>query len=313
MDLKLISENFLPIEDTHVIYYAEYGNIKGNAILNIHGGPGLSSQAKYAQLFELEKYRVIVFDQRGCGKSIYHKPLYRNTTDYLIADIERIREILKIDKWFLNGGSWGSTLALAYALKYPNRILGLLLASTFLGRRKDMSWLYGQTKSPPTLIFPDVYLEYRQILQKYEITNQKGLKKLSYVMNTEDDSQRHEIAKKLYFFEKNMFSIESNPIGGSNIIDLNLANSKNIYLHYASNNFFLKKNYIINNFNILQEIPILLVHGRYDLVCPLEGIFEFTKNLDKLKLVILSSNGHSFTDKGKAILQKEYELFLALH
>jgi proline iminopeptidase len=176
------SEGYLDTQDGHKVYFAEYGNRAGIPILNVHGGPGLSSQAKYAGMFNLRQYRVITFDQRGCGKSVSKRMFYRNTTQHIVKDMERLRRQLGIAQWYLNGGSWGSTLALAYAVSYRNRTLGLLLASTFLGREADMRWLFGDHNSLPAKVFPETFAEYKTLLMKYGVHSASGLHKLAIVM-----------------------------------------------------------------------------------------------------------------------------------
>lgn len=310
MNPILIETSFLPVCDNHRVFYAEYGNPGGLAILNIHGGPGLQSQEKYAQLFDLNRYRVIIFDQRGCGKSACVDPYYRNTLQDILEDMERIRTHLTIDNWFVNGGSWGSTVALAYAQAYPASTRGVLVASTFLGIEANMTWLYGDDESVPGKFYPDLYRDYKQFLARYGVSCQDDLCLLADVMRNGTFTQQIEIAESVLRFERRIF-IHGDDYQSRDQTDHEaVVRYKAIYLHYASQNFFLETNQIIKNARLLESIPVVLVHGRDDRVCPLEDVHRFSQSLPLSRLVTLPSNGHSFDATGRDMLIATYSDFL---
>ena len=189
-----IKENFskmLKVDDTHTIYYEESGNPNGVPVVFLHGGPGCGTAPSCRQYFDPEFYRIILFDQRGSGKSTPHACLENNDTWHIIEDIEKIREDLNIDKWLVFGGSWGSTLSLCYAIKHPERVLGLVLRGIFLGRREDILWIY--EKGVASNIHPESFERYESIIPREE---RHDMIRAYYKRLTSEDRETREVAAK---------------------------------------------------------------------------------------------------------------------
>lgn len=302
-------EGYLPPCDGHQIYYASYGATHGPVILNIHGGPGLHSQAKYAAQFDLTRHCVITFDQRGCGRSQFSDRLQNNSLEKTITDIERLRQHLSIRKWYLNGGSWGSTLALAYTQHYPENVTGLMIASTFLGDHDCMRWLYGDSNTLAERRFPHEYATYRQFLDRFSVKTQSDLAKVARLLVDGERKTQEEIVHAILRFERRMYVYGDIASDQYDISD-RLIEMKMVYMHYASNHFFLSDRQISNDTTSFANTPILLVHGEYDTVCPIDEIRAFARRNKSSSLLELPDNGHSFNPQGKAMSTAAYAQFL---
>ena len=205
-----IKENFskmLKVDETHTIYYEESGNPQGVPVVFLHGGPGCGTSASGRQYFDPEFYRIILFDQRGSGKSTPHACLENNDTWHIIEDMEKIREDLNVDKWLVFGGSWGSTLALCYAIKHPERVLGLVLRGIFLGRREDILWIY--EKGGASNIHPEAFERYESIIPKDE---RRDMVRAYYNRLTSEDRQTREIAAREWsMWEGSLVTLHPDP------------------------------------------------------------------------------------------------------
>ena len=305
----LTQSGILPVEGGHEIYYACYGSERKPTIVNVHGGPGLKSKEKYARQFDLTRYHVVTFDQRGCGQSRFNNVLDANTLTDLVNDMERLRRHIGVSRWFLNGGSWGATLCLAYAQKYPEQVSGLLLASTFLGDFERMTWLHGAPHQIADELFPKEYATYRTFLDTFGIKNRDDLKKLVSILMSGDLVQGANIVTALTQFERRLYvahQIRPETLIVTDAIRL----TKSIYLHYAYNRFFTSEGQFSQDKNTFSEMPIILVHGEMDYVCPLTDIECFARDKKQLRLVTLHNNGHSFDDAGKKATEEAYAQFL---
>src|SRR3990167_1869935 len=193
MNQKPFNTGYLEEQDGHRVYFCEYGNPKGEAIVTLHGGPGSKSKAKYVKPYDLKKYHVITFDQRGCGESQPVGETSLNTTHDLVSDMERLRSKLGIEKWFVSGGSWGAALALAYAETHPVNVKGLLLSSIFLARPRDIQWAFTESDGIER-IFPDLWEKRLEFLKKYNVTPANAAKSLLEKMRLASPEEVKEIA-----------------------------------------------------------------------------------------------------------------------
>ena len=288
-------EYALTCGDIHNIYVEESGNPNGQPIIFLHGGPGGGCGAKQRRFFDPNHYRIILFDQRGCGKS---KPLgetKENTTKDLVSDIEKIRKHLNIEKWILFGGSWGSSLALAYGIKYPEYLIGLILRGVFLSRKKELDWFLKDVNQ----FFP----EYHELLlnHKDNINRDNLVKEYTNLIF----GSNFDIAKKAAVawnrFEGSILKL----LPTSNVNDSNeeinyefeLARAK-VQLHYINNLCFIDGNDILNKVEVLKGIPVEIVQGRYDMVCPPKTAYDLKQRLPHSELVIINDAGHSASEDG---------------
>ena len=286
--LTPFNSGYLPKVDGHEIFFAEYGNREGEAILTIHGGPGSHHKPRHVECLDLNKYCVIAFDQRGCGLSKYDDLLKENNTQKILDDAERLRIYLKISSWFVAGSSWGSTLALAYAEKYPSSVKGILLSSIFLGRKSDDDWAFGGKGANE--LFPDLWDQTKSSLSVAELLNEIEHAELS---------KRNELVAKVLSWEGNLMTSQSDIAitDPSEVTDEYLAMVK-ISLHYNTHDYFLEDNEILNKISSIKEIPTVIVHGRYDILCPANGAYTLHKSLNNSELIMLPSSNHKLSADG---------------
>lgn len=288
-EIKPYARHDLAVDDTHVLYLEECGEPDGIPVLFVHGGPGAGCSQHDRRYFDPEKYRIILFDQRGAGRSQPHAELTNNTTPELIGDMEKIREFLNIDKWLLFGGSWGSTLSLLYAQAYPERVHGLVLRGIFLCRKEDLSWFY---QAGADRIFPDYWEDFIQPIPPEE---RDDLIAAYYQRLTgENELAKMGAAKAWSLWEGRCATLRPNPEVVGNFSDLHFAVSlARIEAHYFMNEIFVRKNQIIEEADRLQGIPGVIVHGRYDMVCPLDNATLLHHVWPDSTLNIIRDAGHS--------------------
>lgn len=282
------------VDEPHVLYVEESGNPEGIPVLFVHGGPGAGCEPYHRRFFDPNVYRIILFDQRGSGRSTPHAELEGNTTQALVADMEMIREKLAINRWVLFGGSWGSTLSLVYAETHVDRVMGLIVRGIFLCRQKEISWFYQQGADR---IFPDYWQDFVAPIPENERDNL--LKAYYQRLTGENEIAQMHAAKAWSIWEGRTATLEQN----KNVIDhfgsahtaLSLAR---IECHYFMNDSFLEENQILNNADKLQNIPGVIVQGRYDLICPMESAWELHQAWPKAELKIITDAGHSATEPG---------------
>lgn len=293
--IKPYAEHRLSVDPLHSLYVEESGNEKGIPIVFIHGGPGAGSSPDNRRFFDPTQFRIIVFDQRGCGQSSPHAELTDNTTQALVSDLEAIREHLNIEKWVLFGGSWGSTLALVYAQTHPDRVLHLVLRGVFLGRAEDISWFYGSEGAAK--LFPDYWEE---LLEPLSTSERAEVLQSYYTRLTgKDELVRMGAAKAWSQWEARCSTLDPS----AHVVDFftqpHLALSLAcIETHYFMHNSFLEPNQILKNVNRLTGIPGTLVHGRYDVICPLEGAYALHKAWKGSELQIIRDAGHAQYERG---------------
>ncbi len=286
------NETFYLQAGSHELYVEESGNSGGLPVLFLHGGPGAGSRPYHRRFFDPEIYRIIVFDQRGAGRSRPHAELANNTTKNLISDIELIREHFSIEQWLVFGGSWGSTLALLYAQAYPNNVLGLILRGIFLCRRHEIAWFYQQGASR---VFPDYW---RDFLAPIPESERDDMVAAYYARLTGDDEiARMAAAKAWAQWEARCASLQPDPGIRDEFADPHVALSlARIEAHYFYHDCFLAPNQILRDAHRLHHIPGVIVHGRYDLICPLENAVQLQEAWPAAQLKVISDAGHAATE-----------------
>ena len=290
--LKVNEVYNIPVSGGHQLYVEESGTPYGIPAIVIHSGPGGFSETLHRRLFDPERYRIILFDQRGCGQSMPLSCLENNTTQDLLADIETIRKTLQIDRWLVAGGGWGSLLALLYAEKHPQQVRALLLWSIFLGRKEDINWFFGDGTR---LIFPDYWESFVAPIPENE---RSELLNAYYTRLTgNDDLVRRVAAKAWASWEGRATTLEPQQKRIDHFTDPPHANSlARISCHYFRQNCFLKDNEVLANAKALADIPGTIIHGRYDMVCLLGNAWELHKAWPKSKLKIIRDAGHAITE-----------------
>ena len=286
---------FLQVSDLHNLYWEESGNPGGQPILFLHGGPGMGTLPQNRNFFDPDHYRIILFDQRGAGKSIPFADLTQNTTWDLVEDIEKLRNFLKVEKWIVFGGSWGSTLALTYAECYPTKVKGLILRGIFLSRQKEIDWFY---QCGANHLYPDAWEEFIRPIPKEE---QNNLVKAYYKRLTSSDSNRRQEAALAWArWEGSVVKLQFDP----KTLALFTAGVQSeaiacLECHYFINrSFFETDNLILNNINKIRHIPCVIVHGRYDIPCPVENAWDLHKLWPESVLEIIPDAGHSPGEPG---------------
>lgn len=287
-------EYMLTCGDIHNIYVEESGNPDGQPILFLHGGPGGGCGAKQRRFFDPKYYRIILFDQRGCGKSTPLGETKENTTKDLISDIETIRKHLNIKKWILFGGSWGSSLALAYGVRYPEYLIGLILRGVFLSREKELDWFLKDVDQ----FFPE---HYELLLNHKDNINKDNLLE-EYTRLVFGNN--FNIAKKASVawnkFEGSVLKLlPTSDLSDNKEInyEFELARAK-VQLHYINNLCFIDGEKILNKVEVLKNIPVEIIQGRYDMVCPPKTAYDLKQRLPHSQLVIIADAGHSASEDG---------------
>lgn len=285
----------LKVSDLHEIYYEESGNKNGPAIVFVHGGPGGGADPDSRRFFDPSHYRIILFDQRGCGRSTPHAELKDNTTWDLVSDMEVIREKLQIDKWVVFGGSWGSTLSLAYAVTHPDRVKGLVLRGIFLCRKQEINWFYQEGASR---IYPDAWDIYRDHIPANE--RHDFVSAYHQRLTSEDKNTRMEAARRWSVWEGSTSRlIPDNKMMDRYGQDEFAIAFARIECHYFTNNAFFKTdNYLIEQCHKIQHVPTEIIHGRYDVVCPVENAWDLKRALPKANLQIIADAGHAAKEPG---------------
>jgi proline iminopeptidase len=293
-EIKPYARHELAVQAPHVLYVDESGSPDGLPVVFIHGGPGAGCDAASRRYFDPNLYRIVTFDQRGCGRSTPHASLENNTTQALIADMEQIREQLGIDKWVLFGGSWGSTLALAYAQMHPERVQGLILRGIFLCRPQEFDWFYQEGASR---LFPDYWEDYLAPIPADERGN---LMQAFYKRLTGPDqiAQMH-AAKAWSTWEGRTATLRPNPQVVDRFTDSHRALSiARIECHYFVNNAFLEQDQLLRDMPKIAHLPGVIVHGRYDVICPLDNAWALHKAWPNSELQIIRDAGHSAAENG---------------
>ena len=281
--------------DGHQIYYEQCGNPNGKPAVFLHGGPGGGGSIAVRRFFNPEKYNIVIFDQRGCGRSKPHGCLENNTTWDLVDDIEALKNILEINNWLVFGGSWGSTLSLAYSQTYPKSVSEMVLRGIFMLRKKELDWFYQEGASN---IFPEAW---EKFLKPIDIDQRNNLMAAYYkIFKSDDEEKKLSAAIAWSRWEGSTSSLSYNPDMANSFSDPKFALAfALIENHYFVNKGFLEhENQLIETgIDIIRHIPTTIVQGRYDIVCPMATAWELSKNWPEAKLIIAPSSGHTAFEK----------------
>ena len=285
----------LQVSSLHTIHFEQVGNPNGKPVVFLHGGPGGGIDPIYYRYFNPEKWRVVLFDQRGCGRSTPHAELQENTTWNLVSDIETLRSHLGIARWVVFGGSWGSTLALAYSQTHPDACLGLILRGIFLLRQQELRWFYQEGAS---YIFPDAWENY---LQPIPVEEREDLIAAYYKRLTSPDANvRSQAARAWSIWEASTSKLLPDlglqqRFGESQFADA----FARIECHYFVNRgFFATEDQLLCNCDRIRHLPTVIVQGRYDVVCPMKSAWDLHQALPEAELIVVPDAGHSMTEPG---------------
>ena len=291
--IKPYDSGFLNV-DQHQVYFEQCGNPNGKPALFLHGGPGGGGSEEVRRFFNPDLYRIIIFDQRGCGRSKPHGCLENNTTWHLVSDIENLREKLGIENWLVFGGSWGSTLSLAYAQAHPKSVSELVLRGIFLLRKEELHWFYQDGASR---IFPEAWSGFLDIIDENKRNN---LMSSYHEIFKSDDKEKRlkaaiawskwEAATSSLAYKPSLVEEFSNPE-----FALAFALIENHY--FVNKGWFKTENQIIENIDIIRSIPAVIVQGRYDVVCPMKTAWELSEAWPEAELIVAPASGHAAFEK----------------
>lgn len=293
-EIKPYQRHQIAVEPPHELYVDESGNPDGIPVLFVHGGPGAGCGKYDRRFFDPEIYRIVLFDQRGAGRSRPHAELSNNSTQKLVADIDVIRTHLGIEKWVLFGGSWGSTLSLVYAQTYPERVLGLILRGVFLCRPQDLQWFYQDGASR---IFPDYWADFVQPIPADE--RHDVIAAYHRYLTGDNEIQQMSAAKAWALWEGRCATLRPSQEVVDSFTEPHRALSLAcIEAHYFVNHAFLEKDQILRNAAQLAGIPGIIVHGRYDMICPLDNALALHQAWPDSQLQIIRDAGHASRELG---------------
>lgn len=293
-DIKPYRSEYLSVQAPHEIYFEECGNPQGIPVLFVHGGPGGGCHTSDRCFFDPDKYRIILFDQRGAGRSKPHAELLHNNTQALIEDMEQLREHLGVTQWLLFGGSWGSTLSLLYGQAHPDKVLGFILRGIFLCRQKDIDWFY---QGGAAHVFPDYWQSFIKPIPESERNNM--LAAYYQRLTSSNELAKMAAAKAWSQWEGQCSSLRPNHELVENFSAPHLAVAlARIETHFFMHDSFIEENQILNNMDAIKHLPGIIVHGRYDMVCPLDNAVALYDLWQESELKIIRDAGHSSREAG---------------
>ena len=289
------ASGLLRVDDVHEIYWEVSGNPNGKPVVFLHGGPGGGTEPKHRRFFDPKRYRIVLLDQRGCGKSRPHASLANNTTWHLVADIEALREHLSVERWQVFGGSWGSTLALAYAQKHPERVTELVLRGIFTFAKDEMDWFY---RNGTRMLFPDAYADFLTAIP----TEEQGDIIAAYHrrLTGDDPKERARAARAWSLWECRVATLMPDPdlVRHCEETSFTLAFAR-IECHYFVNAGFLDSDtQLLDHIDVMRHIPGVIVHGRYDVICPPRNAWRLHQAWPESKLTFVDDAGHSANEPG---------------
>ena len=282
----------LEVGSGHSLYWEQSGNPLGQPVVFLHGGPGAGTTPNHRRFFDPAHYRIILFDQRGAGRSTPYAHIIDNTTDHLVNDIEALRELLGIETWLVFGGSWGATLALVYAERNPERCLGIILRGVFMGREKELQWFLDGIRN----VYPEVWQAFVDFLP---ISERDDIASAYYRRLIDDDPKVHGPAAAAWcHYETQCSTLRHKPAGpavGSGLSGLALAR---LEAHYFVNRVFLEEGEILANLDKISNIPTTIIQGRYDMICPMISANELASAFPNAVLHVVDAAGHSAMEPG---------------
>ena len=289
----------LRVSPIHVLYFEESGNPRGKPVVFLHGGPGAGTDGAMRRFFNPRRYRIVLFDQRGCGKSRPHASLVANTTWDLVEEIERLREHLQIRRWQVFGGSWGSTLALAYAQSYPQRVTELVLRGIFLLRRSELEWFY-QDELGAAALFPDLWEQYVAEIPPRERGNMMRAYYRRLTSRSARTRARAAYAWSVWEGATSYLQSKERDLAKFSEPDIAAAFAR-IECHYFVNRGFLKReDQLLRDVRKIRRIPAVIVQGRYDVVCPVRSAWDLHRAWPEADLQIIGDAGHSAFEPGNS-------------
>ncbi|KAL9275514.1 Proline iminopeptidase-like protein [Drosera capensis] len=291
------STGFLKVSDIHTLYWEQSGNPDGHPVVFLHGGPGGGTAPNNRRFFDPTFYRIILFDQRGAGKSTPHACLEENTTWDLVSDIEKLREHLEIPQWHVFGGSWGSTLALVYSQSHPDMVSGMVLRGIFLLRKKEIDWFY---EGGAAAIYPDAWEEFRDLIPEEE--RSCFIDAYHKRLISDDVKTQHAAAKAWAKWEMVtahlLLNEENIKRGDDDSFSLAFARIENHY--FVNKGFFPSDSFLIDNVEKIRHIKTVIVQGRYDVICPMMSAWDLHKAWPEADLKVVPDAGHSANEPGMA-------------
>ncbi|MCD9033672.1 prolyl aminopeptidase [Luteimonas sp. Y-2-2-4F] len=289
-EIEPFDSGFLPVDGRHTLYYEQSGNPRGKPVVLLHGGPGGGSSPKMRRFHDPAKYRIVLFDQRGAGRSTPHADLTDNTTWDLVADIEALREHLGIERWQVFGGSWGSTLALAYAQAHARRVSELVLRGIFMLRRWELEWFYQEGASR---LFPEAWERYLAAIPEEERGDLMAA--FHARLTSDDESVRLEAARAWSVWEgaTSFLHVDPDFVQGHEDPQFALAFARIENHYFVNGGFFEVDDQLLRDVYRIVDIPGVIVHGRYDVVCPVQNAWDLHKAWPKSELVVTPASGHS--------------------
>ena len=288
-EIEPLSVYRLTVEHPHDIYVEECGAKDGIPVVFLHGGPGAGCKPYHRQFFDPNRYRIVLFDQRGAGRSMPLGELSANDTQTLVEDVERIRARLKIDQWLVFGGSWGAALALLYAETHPDRVLGLILRGTFLATQWELDWVFNGGVNH---IFPDHWAEFAKLIPEHERDDMLGA---YYRRICSSDAGTRLAAARAWSAWTDAVVTYTAPAeqkSQESEDEQRILKKVSIECHYAHHRFFLRENQILNDIDRLPRVPVTIIHGRRDLTCTLESSWRISRAIRDSQLIILPDSGH---------------------
>ncbi len=284
----------LEVSPLHTIVYEEVGNPEGQPALFLHGGPGVGISPDYRRFFDPEHYRIVLVDQRGAGRSTPHHEIEDNNTWSIVADLEKLRTTLGIENWLVMGGSWGSLLALCYAIKHPGSVAAIIIRGIFLGRQFEIDWIHGPNGA--ALIYPDEWERYNAPLDGRE----DRVRTYCELLGSNDKNIALSAAQAWTRWEASMMNLfPDETVLREMTADQSALSIARIESHFTLNNFFLDEdNFVLNNCNTIAHIPCHIIQGRYDTICPPVSAWELHRALPNSTLKIVPDGAHSPLDGG---------------
>ena len=294
-EIEPFDSGTLPVSELHTLYYEQCGNPHGKPVVFLHGGPGAGCNPKCRRFFDPAVYRIVLFDQRGCGRSMPHAELRENTTWDLVADIERLREHLRIAQWQVFGGSWGSTLALAYAEAHPDRVTELVLRGIFMLRRAELEWFY---QGGCDMLYPDAWEQYLAAIPEGE--HGDLMQAYHRRLVSDDPAVRLAAARAWSVWEASTSFLQQNEAyiaaSAGDEFALAFAGIENHY--FVNGGFFERDDQLLRNADRLRDIPAVIVQGRHDVVCPMRSAWDLHRAWPQADLRIVPDAGHSAFEPG---------------